>query len=247
MDVINPEPPDWARVDEAQRLRAHLLSLPPYGGTRPDGDTTRHLFAKWLKRENLFVCQNLTSPCDVSCEGNRCSCRYWMEHCGLVARLMSAFAAARGLDDGLYHATGLLHDLDYPAAPHYPPGPAGDEGHPVPLVQDLVDLSVPPVLSLAVLEHSPHLGLQPSSRLSAVLIGCDEAATIHAFGMHPPGYPDMPESVRTELAGEPEREPFRTGPVRPDVFRRMRLAFALASSPDAEFTIPDDVRRRRAH
>lgn len=239
MNAINPEPAAWARLEEAIRLRKTLLTAPPYDGELPDGTNTRLLFSKWLKRENLFVCQKLTSRCSQSCEGNRCSCQYWLDHCGLVAQLMQVVAEGIGQPVNLYRAAGLLHDLDYPAAPHFPAGPEGDEGHPVPVVRDLVDLGVPPILSLAVLEHSPHLGFEPSSRLSAALIACDEAATLHAFGAHSPDFADVPATVAEILARRAGDPRIRTGTVRPNVRERMRLAFETTFCRTRAFPIQD--------
>lgn len=230
--------PDMPKV---RALYEKLITAPePYEGKIPTKALIKDLTKEWLGDNNLFVCQNIDSPCQVSCKQNRCSNKYWIKHSVLVSHLMGELAKTLGLSEerqNLYYVAGRLHDLDYLSAPHNVSDSVVDERHSVPLVENLCKLEVPPILSLAILEHSPHLGLDISSRLSAGLIACDEAATLYAFGYDLEEFSEVPKPVKDILKRKVENNPITKGTVRGNVVNRMQTAFKLVMSSDYNFKI----------
>lgn len=173
---LNPE------REGIQQLRDRLRkSVQPRDGVLPRGATLKSLQEKWLPT-GAFVCRNQSQGCDPSSCNNRCNAAYWLSHCDVVASLMRNLAEVLDDDPDLYQAAGKVHDLDYVKAPHDLGCEEISKAHPVPLVKDLMAMGAPPLLSLAVLEHAPHLNLAPSSPLSEALIACDDAATLASTG-----------------------------------------------------------------
>lgn len=124
----------------------------------------------------------------------RCTSAYWREHSHDVARMMQRLAGELAADERLWYVTGRLHDLDYLKGPHHSCDVGSDRSHPVAIARQMLDFGMPVISVLAVLEHSPHLGLAPSSPLSHALIACDEHATMTADGRDP-DYPEVPEKL----------------------------------------------------
>lgn len=110
---------------------------------------------------------------------------YWRDHGLSTGSLMRRMALQWGGDQELYDAVGRVHDLDYLRFPHDVPSKNVTDGlaHPVPLAGAMRDMGVHPVVTLAVLEHAPYLGLcdAPSSRLAATLSAAEDLATIAAL------------------------------------------------------------------
>jgi putative nucleotidyltransferase with HDIG domain len=197
-------------------------------------------FKDWFNPD-YFVCQSVASPCKDYCgkAENRCGSAYWRKHCAIVARMMENLALERGESSNMrkmWHAAGLLHDLDYLKAPHDQYGRFVGESHPLPLAVMLQDKGFPPFLILAILEHSPHLELSMSSQMSAALIGCDEAATLAAFGDDLDTIKGVPSAV---IAAIPRREvsSLATGKRRHNIRERMLAAFDKLNSPKSSFPV----------
>ena len=123
-----------------------------------------------------------TEPADCP---KRCTATYWRVHSEDVARNMSALADVTGGNVELWRATGLVHDLDYLDGPHHDASVGSDVAHPLGIVRRFLAHGCVPELTLAVLEHSPHLGLEPRTPLSCALVLCDEHATMTAYGLVP--------------------------------------------------------------
>ena len=81
----------------------------------------------------------------------------------------------------------------------------------------LFESGAPTLVVMAILEHSPHLGLAPSSRLSHALIACDEHATMTADGQEPVYPADIPVDLLDCLTPSPVSI---DGFVRPDMLER---------------------------
>jgi hypothetical protein len=162
-----------------QELRT---SLGLHCGSLPDDGEIQALFDKWVPPD-LITCR---APAECSSQETcrrRCSARYWRKHCEVVGNLMKDFAKALGLDERLFYVTGAVHDLDYVIAPHDHPDAVLARSHPIPIARELIAMDFPPLVSLAVLEHAPHLQLEPSSQLTHALIACGDAVTFAAANM----------------------------------------------------------------
>lgn len=214
----------------------------PSAGHLPEAGSLeiKGLFDFWLA-PNVFVCQMQPEPCSEFCghRENRCGNAYWRNHSALVANMMRNLARERGGDESTqecWHLTGLLHDLDYLKAPHDKPGHDEDESHPVPLVLSLRARKLPAGMTLAILEHSPHLDLGQSSRLSAALIGCDEAATLTAFGDPVAAIPGVPRSVIDSIPQHKATAP-ASGKRRTNIRERMLAAFQRLDDPADSFAL----------
>ena len=112
----------------------------------------------------------------------RCDMGYWHAHGNVVGQLMARLARRLGKDPNLYMATGVLHALDMLSHPHDRDSSPGDapshpEGHPLPLLERLVEFGAPRSMLLAILEYMPSTGLVPSGLLSHALRVCDAMAT----------------------------------------------------------------------
>lgn len=138
------------------------------------------LFKKWLP-EGLKNCR-VPEHCPAGTCIGRCSAEYWSNHDRVVASLMRRFAIELGEDPWLYYVTGAVHDLDYVRFPHDKPGSDPAYSHPIPITRELLRIGAPPLMSLAVLEHAPHLNLPPSSPLTHALIACGDSTTFAAAG-----------------------------------------------------------------
>lgn len=113
----------------------------------------------------------LPSPCE------NLHTAYWLAHGELAGELMALLAHKLGRNEALYRQVGRLHDADYYIHPHY--GDSEGLVHPAPLCKYLLELKVPAVVCLAVLEHAGYTGngSRFSSVLSAAVSTCDDLAT----------------------------------------------------------------------
>lgn len=226
---------------ELQRQLTIAASENPYLGHIPkDGDEVKAMFDFWLA-PNVFVCQMGCDPCSSYCghAERRCGSGYWRNHSAIVAAMMRAMAEMQGASPEkceIWHAAGLLHDLDYLRAPHDLVGHDDHESHPIPLVVTLQGLNYPPVLILAILEHSPHLDLGTSSSMSAALIACDEAATLCAFGDDVGKIEGVPQCV-IDAIPERREKPSAEGRRRQNIKERMLANFQKANSSSMEFVV----------
>jgi len=219
--------------EEVVRVRDELRrAANPRDGKLPRGATLRRLREKWLP-QGLAICRNQDEGCEPSSCNNRCASEYWLGHSEVVAALMRRMAELAGDDPKLYESTGLVHDLDYLRAPHDLGNRDVSAVHPLPLVRDLMALGAPPILSLAVLEHSPHLNLAPSSPLSEALIACDDAATLASVDFEAMRRADLPPEIKEILIAKP---PGRVaGKYRNGMARRMLRAFAALKTRKYHF------------
>lgn len=173
-------------------------------GRVPGQETVDALYDEWLPAD-LWACVAQTAP---ACGGpsncrDRCTAEYWRAHCRDVGSNMGRLARELGEDEELWRFTGLVHDLDYLRGMHHDPSAPSDRAHPLGIARRMHELGAPPVAVLAVLEHSPHLGMEPSSRLSHALVACDEHATMTAEGQ-PTTYPDdIPKRILSCVEDSP--------------------------------------------
>jgi hypothetical protein len=108
---------------------------------------------------------------------------------------MARFASVLREDPWLYRVTGCLYDIDYVMSPHDLPGADPVTSHPIPITRELILMSAPPALTLAVLEHAPRLNLTPTTPLSHSLIACGDAVTFAACDI-PISWPaDLPKPL----------------------------------------------------
>ncbi|OBP13119.1 hypothetical protein A5320_19930 [Rheinheimera sp. SA_1] len=138
-------------------------------------------FATRVKRQ----CRNGKNLLHESSCGCRCNDRYWNEHGDITKALMEEFAKITKESVEIYGLAGKIHDLDYLMYPHDLEIGRGNQKlsgcHPLPLVKFLISLNVDPEISLAILEHAPHLKLENTTRLSIALSACEELATLISF------------------------------------------------------------------
>ena len=131
---------------------------------------------EWLP-EGLVFCRAQTK-CENTCTlQRRCESSYWKHHNKQVAELMSDFAKLISQDQSLFYATGFLHDIDYLKYPHDYEFYSLFDAHPFKAVKYLEELDINSSMLLAILEHSPHLNLEPSNLLSKSLLACDDIIT----------------------------------------------------------------------
>lgn len=224
--------PDRGR-EEITRLWDDLRGAArPRAGVLPRDAGLERLRQKWLPAGS-FVCRNRRADCDPSSCNNRCSSDYWLGHSRVVASLMRRVAQWLGDDPDLYQAAGDVHDLDYVKAPHDLGGRDVSTAHPVPLVRDLIEMNAPPILSLAVLEHSPHLNLEPSSPLGDALIACDDAATLASMGYDATRQAGLPPKIAEIISAAPSGA--LGGRFRNGMQRRMLRAFDSLGTRDYHF------------
>ncbi len=138
-------------------------------------------FAKRVKRQ----CRNVNSITHANSCGCRCNYIYWDEHGDMTKSLMEEFAKITNEPVEIYGLAGKIHDLDYLMYPHDLEIDSCIQNlsgcHPLPLVKFLMHLDVAPEISLAILEHAPHLKLKNTTRLSIALSACEELATLLSF------------------------------------------------------------------
>lgn len=151
--------------------------------------------------------------------GNRCASAYWQKHSSEVSANMRRIAEWLGHDADEYEMAGLVHDIDYLRYPHHNTRVSSEDAHPISVVKLLMSRGVRPSFSLAILEHAPHLGHDPSSPLAWALAACDEHSTICGASQEPQFDPLLPAELIACL--QMESGPAITGYVRPDVHERM--------------------------
>jgi hypothetical protein len=139
-------------------------------------------------------------------------------------------AVALGEDPVLWQATGALHDIDYLRAPHHEAIVGSSTAHPVGVSRWLFERGAPPVMVLAILEHSPHMGMTPGSALALALVACDEHATMTANDQSPKYPNDIPAAIQACLFTRPGRT--IGGFVRDDMWER--AVAALRGLPRAQ-------------
>ncbi len=103
-----------------------------------------------------------------------------IKHASKVGKLMEEFCPLLGIDSDVGFATGFLYDLDYLKYPHDLNPLDYLEAHPFPLINNLEELEVSPVIILAILEHSPHLKIEMTCPLSYALSACGDIVTYTA-------------------------------------------------------------------
>lgn len=239
--LVSAADPPPGNPREIQRALVSQAKRDPLSGRIPGRHCTetRDMFDYWLKPD-VFVCQMASSPCAELCghRENRCGSPYWRNHSAIVAGMLSNLAEDRGepLDIcAVWQAAGLLHDLDHLREPHYDPGHDEDENHPIPLVLTLQARDFPPVLTLAILEHAPHFDLGTSSRMSAALIACDEAATLVAIGEDLSAIPGVPQAVLNAIPQHVEHH--AEGRRRENITARMLANFRRMDEPLSSFAV----------
>jgi putative nucleotidyltransferase with HDIG domain len=89
-------------------------------------------------------------------------------HVLAVEASMRAYARARGEDEELWGATGLLHDLDYERYPSL------EDGHPRYALRELEARGYPPELVRAVASHADYMGVERQTPLEKTLYAVDE-------------------------------------------------------------------------
>lgn len=201
---------------------------PTASSVLPGDDVVAAEYEQWLP-QSYFNClkgQYPTCQGPGSC-GERCAAAYWREHSEDVAVMLENLATALGEDRDLWRITGLLHDLDYLKGPHHDPDAPSERAHPVAISRWMFEFGMPQTAVLAVLEHSPHLGMPASSKLSHALIACDEHATMTADGQRPHYPSDIPQPILGCLS---DSAPSIDGFVRNDMLERATVALrALAA------------------
>lgn len=174
------EPKAHASVQQ-RSLRESTLSRPT-----PARDDIERLLDQSMASAGLLCERGLIEPCaDGEHDAYRCSPAYWRTHGQEVAAAMAALAEHMDEDVDMWWATGRLHDMDYLAHPHHEANGSSPQGHPLAATESLIEHEMPVPLILAVLEHSPHLALEQSSRLSSALVLVDEHSTMRGFGVAP--------------------------------------------------------------
>jgi predicted hydrolase (HD superfamily) len=194
----------------------------PYDGRLPQESELNALADEWLPRGAIqagFPAEGRTWE-DLTL--HRKTSDYWREHCQTVARMMEGLGVLFGQEKRLWRTAGLVHDLDFLIGPHFDDEIDPGQAHPTAISAELLEMGVAPVLVLAILEHSPHLRLAPTSPLSHALILCDEHATMTSAGQRPDYGPDaVPAIVNCLTDGKPI-----AGFTRPDMQDRASRAMA---------------------
>ena len=145
-------------------------------GRIPSHEELAKISDEWLP-DNLTFCRAQTK-CENICKlHRRCESSYWKHHNKQVAELMSNFASLINQDKELFYATGFLHDIDYLKYPHDFEFYSLTDAHPFKAVTYLNNLDINYFIPLAILEHSPHLNLEPTNLLSKALLACDDIVT----------------------------------------------------------------------
>ena len=88
-------------------------------------------------------------------------------HAEAVAASMGGMARRMNGDEGLWRATGLLHDMDYERHPT-------PEAHPYVGVEELERLGYPEAMRAAILGHAPYTGVARETDLARALFAVDE-------------------------------------------------------------------------
>jgi putative nucleotidyltransferase with HDIG domain len=113
-----------------------------------------------------------------------------------VEAAMVAYAREYGEDEGLWAATGILHDLDYEKYPDL------ETGHPRYAIEELRRLGYPEEMIDAVAGHAVYLGVPRETRLAKTLFAVDELSGFVAACalVRPTGIHGMtPKSVKKKL------------------------------------------------
>jgi putative nucleotidyltransferase with HDIG domain len=92
-------------------------------------------------------------------------------HCESVAASMRHMARKHGADEGLWVASGLLHDMDYEKHPNLE---LSDTGHPFVGVRWLREQGWPEEVTRAILSHADYSGVSRETLLEKSLFACDE-------------------------------------------------------------------------
>jgi hypothetical protein len=127
---------------------------------------------------HLFLTDETSSPDPATIEDTD----YWLEHARFTSDLMKAYAVRHNKNIVLYGQMGRIHDVDYLKHPHNSKESGDTAIHPVPAVVYLLERGVPPVISIAIMEHAGYIGAGKnySTQLSAALSACDDLATYAA-------------------------------------------------------------------
>src|SRR5205085_25423 len=136
-------------------------------------------------------------------------------HCLAVEAAMRAQARARGADEELWGAAGLLHDLDYDRYPD------PQTGHPRMAMAELERLGYPPELIRAVGSHADYLGIPRESEMERALAAVDELSgfVLACAYVRPGGLEGMgAKSVRKKL----KQPSFAAAVSREDIARGAR-------------------------
>jgi putative nucleotidyltransferase with HDIG domain len=113
-----------------------------------------------------------------------------------VEAAMRAYARKWGEDEGLWAATGLLHDLDYERYPDL------ETGHPRKALELFRERGYPQELIDAVAGHAERLGVPRETRLAKTLFAVDDLSGFVAACalVRPTGIEGMtPKSVKKKL------------------------------------------------
>ena len=199
----NDTPPRLANARQAAlQLQQELRVAPTAGTLVPDAQTLDQLEAEWLPG-NLVRCR-VTPACMGPCQQHRrCETSYWRAHHRKVRTLLGQFAEVLGVDPIPYRVAGFVYDMDYLKFPHdLGDGPL-TEAHPFPIVRALMRLKSPPLLSLAALEHAPHLALLASGPLSLALSACGDLVTLAAAKVDISWPTDLPQTWVASLNDVP--------------------------------------------
>lgn len=212
-----------SRAPSAQAQRQALSGLAT--GVLPDRSASMELLTSWMTPGALMCDQGVIATCPSGMHvANRCAHDYWIQHSYEVAAAMEAVAHAIGQDTELWWATGLLHDIDYPTYPHHEVAIDDQDAHPLGAADALSKAAYPTELITAVIEHSPHTGMSPSSPLSAALILVDEHSTMRGAGITPSWASTAAERRLSALLDQYTGPKGITGYVRSDMADRAAKA-----------------------
>jgi putative nucleotidyltransferase with HDIG domain len=156
-------------------------------------------------------------------------------HVLAVETSMRAYARARGEDEELWGATGLLHDLDYERYPSL------EDGHPRYAIRELESRGYPPELVRAVASHADFMGVERRTPLEKALFAVDELSSfvLACAYVRPDGLEGMtPKSVKKKLktpafAAGVSREDVRRGAEELGVDFDEHVAFVIAALADS--------------
>jgi len=198
------------RIPAAQPLEHEIIERirqgeAPEAGVIPDAAAVPALQDEWLPESMPFRCltgEHGTYPGPPECKG-RCTRAYWLQHSAAVATMMGNLAALLEHNVRLWHTTGLLHDLDYLKFPHHEMSVANEDAHPNSIAHQLHRQGAPLGMTLAILQHSPHLRMPPTLPICAALIACDEHSSMKGAGVKPQYGPGIPARLLEALDTAP--------------------------------------------
>jgi putative nucleotidyltransferase with HDIG domain len=184
-------------ADEVRKrvLRQIARGRAPYDGRLPCEAELNALLDEWLPPGTIQAGVRADGCTWDDLTRHRKTSDYWRDHCWTVAEMMARLAKALSQDDRLWRTAGLVHDLDFLAGPHFNDTIDPEKAHPTAIAVELLEMGLPLVVVLAILEHSPHLNLPSTSPLSHALILCDEHATMTSAGETPDYGPEAPASI----------------------------------------------------